>query len=234
MRSLYALGVAFAAALATVSTPATSATVFAEEFADNSAGWTLGLEWQIGSAAASTGQSMGNPDPGVDHTPNANNGVAGVVIGGNASIFNGLHPYYYLESPVINLSNSVGNVTLQYHRWLNSDYASYMINVIDVFDGASWVNIWKTGGFPGVTDNAWLLQTFDITLYANNNFKVRYGFGIFSVGVLRVSSWNVDDVAIFDQSVSNVPVPAALPLFAGGLGLLGLLIRRRKRIPTPT
>jgi len=28
------------------------------------------------------------------------------------------------------------------------------------------------------------------------------------------------------------PIPAALPLFAGGLGLIGLLARRRKRTKT--
>ena len=32
-----------------------------------------------------------------------------------------------------------------------------------------------------------------------------------------------------DVSVSNTPLPAALPLFAGGLGVMGLLARRKKR-----
>jgi hypothetical protein len=34
---------------------------------------------------------------------------------------------------------------------------------------------------------------------------------------------------ITSLSVSQTPLPAALPLFAGGLGMVGLLARRRKR-----
>ena len=55
---------------------------FVESFASNAAGWTLGTEWEIGPAKASTG---GGPDPANDHTPSSDNGVAGVVIGGSGS-----------------------------------------------------------------------------------------------------------------------------------------------------
>src|SRR5262249_50689665 len=48
---------------------------FAEDFHDNSKGWILGPEWQIGPAMASTGGVYG-ADPDTDHTPTADNGVA--------------------------------------------------------------------------------------------------------------------------------------------------------------
>ncbi|WP_196811806.1 S8 family peptidase, partial [Dolichospermum circinale] len=80
-------------------------TYFSDDFANNSKGWTLGTEWQIGAATASTGHVYGNPDPGTDNTPTADNGVAGVVIGGNASTA-ALHDFYYLTSPVINTSTA--------------------------------------------------------------------------------------------------------------------------------
>lgn len=39
-----------------------------------------------------------------------------------------------------------------------------------------------------------------------------------------------DDTAFIDNvSVTTTPLPAALPLFAGGLGMIGLLARRRKQ-----
>jgi len=41
-------------------------TYFWDDFANNSQGWTLGTEWQIGAATTSTGQIYGNPDPGTD------------------------------------------------------------------------------------------------------------------------------------------------------------------------
>ena len=34
--------------------------LFYDPFADNNAGWTLGIEWQVGSAKTSSGQSYGN------------------------------------------------------------------------------------------------------------------------------------------------------------------------------
>jgi hypothetical protein len=39
----------------------------------------------------------------------------------------------------------------------------------------------------------------------------------------------LDDVSVVRQSASVTPLPAALPLFVGGLGMVGLLARRRKR-----
>ena len=75
---------------------------FSENFNSNSAGWTLGPEWAIGAATASGGQAYNGPDPSYDATGTTGGGVAGVVIGGNASTA-ALHPYYYLTSPVINI-----------------------------------------------------------------------------------------------------------------------------------
>ena len=48
-----------AAALAGLVAPARAAIVFEEDFSDNSAGWVLGVEWQIGPAAPSTGHASG-------------------------------------------------------------------------------------------------------------------------------------------------------------------------------
>lgn len=194
--------------------------IFSETFANNSAGWTLGTEWQIGSATSSGGQNYGNSDPGTDHTATADNGVAGVVIGGNAML--PLHGYFYLVSPVIDVS-AYSDLQLEYYRWLNSDYTPYMHNVVDVFDGANWVNIWASGGAPGVLDASWTQQVFDLTPHINSALQVRFGHLVGSSGVFTVSSWNVDDFSL----TTSVPEPCSgLVLMAGSIGLL---VRQRRR-----
>ncbi len=181
------------------STPTSTATpplniLFSEDFSDNSAGWILDAQWQIGPAMASPPPGFGFGDPADDTSPTADNGVAGIIIGGNAPT--GLHDFYYFTSPVINTSLAGGPFTLQFNRWLNSDSDPYMTNVIDVWNGTIWVTIWNTDGSPAVTDNAWAPQTFDITPYQNAALRVRFGMKISQTGVFSVSSWNIDDFAI--------------------------------------
>jgi hypothetical protein len=177
-------------------------TYFSEAFADNSAGWTLDTEWQIGAATSSTGHtsSCGNGDPATDHTATADNGIAGAAIGGNVST--SLHSYYYLTSPAIDVSAVNGPLWLGFWRWLNSDYTRYMNNRVEVFDGAQWQVLWESGPPPNVEDGAWTQQAFDIGPYKNNQLQVRFGYEVGSGGVYTCSGWNVDDVEI-----SNVVCP---------------------------
>jgi hypothetical protein len=167
---------------------------FAEDFHDNSKGWMLGQEWQIGPAMMSTSQSWANPDPAQDHSPSSDNGVAGVVIGGSENPV--IHPYYYLTSPPFDTSAATGPVVFGFYRWLNSDYDPYMHNVVEVWDGATWVNLWKTGPSPAVEDTQWTYMSFDVTAHKNAAMQVRFGYDIGSSGVFTVSSWNVDDVLV--------------------------------------
>jgi hypothetical protein len=174
---------------------------FGDTFADQSKGWVLGPEWQIGPAQMSSGGVYG-ADPANDHTPSIDNGVAGVVIGGNASTT--MHGYYYLESPPFNSANAAGQVIFGFYRWLNSDYDPYMHNSVDVWNGSSWVNLWTSGGPPGVEDSppngmGWTFIQHDVTAYKSAAMRVRFGFDIQSLGVFTIGSWNVDDVLIASQ-----------------------------------
>jgi hypothetical protein len=183
------------------------ATVFEETFANatsgnNWNGWTLGNEWQIGVATVSTGHQGGNPDPAQDHSTSADNKLAGVVIGGNASISSS-HGLYYLTSPVIN-SSGTGNVMLDFWRWLNSDWYSWMWNTVEVYNGSSWVTLWNephefVNGTASETilDSAWTNITHDLTAYKNTNMRVRFGFAVqVDFDSWKMSSWNIDDVVI--------------------------------------
>ena len=171
---------------------------FADDFHDNSKGWLLGAEWQIGPAMASQNGVLG-ADPATDHSPSADNGVAGVVIGGNAST--NLHPYNYIESPPFDTATAAGSVILGFQRWLNSDYDPFMHNRVEVYNGSQWVVIWQSGPSPGIQDSppeglGWTFQQFDLTSYKNAAMKVRFGFDIGSGGVFTIGSWNVDDVLV--------------------------------------
>jgi len=198
--------------------------IFSDDFHNNQ-GWTLGNEWAIGPASPSSGQTGGNGDPATDHTPDSVNGLMGAVLGGNVSTV--LHDFYWTTSPAIDCTGYM-NVNMEYYRWLNSDYAPYMVNKIDVFDGTIWQNVWLTGASPAVQDSAWTLQQFDVSSYADGNadFKLRFGYAIESGGVWTVSGWNIDDISV---SGDVVPIPAAVWLLGSGIIALVGLKRKLKK-----
>lgn len=174
------------------------ATIFFEEdFADNSAGWNLGPEWEIGPAV-----DGGNcDDPALDHTNSGDNGLAGVEIGGcsPSSVSNTIHDFYYITSPVVDASAAPGNVTLQYWRVLHSDYTPYMQNVVEVTpDGANWTTLWSSDS-SSTHDADWTLMTHDVTAYKSATMQFRWGYNIDSTGVFDEGSWSLDDVLVADQ-----------------------------------
>lgn len=182
-------------------------TLYSEDFSTATAGngwngWTLGTEWQIGTAAVSMGHQGGNPDPGQDHSTTADNKLAGVVIGGNASI-SASHGFYYLTSPIIN-TNVAGNVMLDYWRWLNSDWYAWMVNSVEVYNGAAWVAVWSEphvyvmgAASETILDAAWTNVTYDLTAYRNPNMRIRFGFKTqVDIDSWLMSSWNLDDVVV--------------------------------------
>jgi hypothetical protein len=101
-------------------------------------------------------------------------------------------------SPAVDTSGAEA-VWLSFHRYLNSDYAPYMTNTIDVFDGNAWVNVWTSGGARSVQDAAWTLVTHDLTQYKNAALRVRFGFEIGGNGAFRVAGWSVDDVVLSNK-----------------------------------
>jgi len=169
---------------------------FSDTFASNAAGWTLGTEWQIGPAAASSGGfPYGNEDPGLDHTATADNGIAGVVLGGYAAEV--IHSMYYIESPSFD-GNGMDQVHLQYWRYLNSDYTPYMNNVVEVYNGAQWIQVWASDS-NSIVDADWTFVTHILTPHKNANMKIRFGFNVGSSGVFTVSGWNIDDVVVANK-----------------------------------
>ena len=197
---------------------ASAQVIFTEPFDNNTAGWTLGIEWQIGAATAGgNGSGVGFPDPGMDAQGTPGGGVAGVVIGGDAATAT-IHPFDYITSPVID-TTVIPSPTLSFQRWLNSDYSPFMTNVVEVFDGLTWVTIWgpEPQNSTPITDSAWNLWTFDVTAYTNAAFQFRFGFDIGSTGAYNISSWNIDDVTIFNAVVPYPGTPGGDVLLGTGV-----------------
>jgi hypothetical protein len=175
-----------------------SCVLFEETFSGNSKGWTLGTEWAIGPTKISTGHQLANPDPAQDHSPSSDNGVAGVVLGGNSTTL--LHDYYYLVSPVIDATSATSGLELRFYRWLNTDYATFQSAVVEVFDGSKWVKLFDSVTAPTPADAAWMPITVDLSSYVSNNLQVRFGYANLKDPVYAVSNWNVDDVRLVKKS----------------------------------
>lgn len=167
---------------------------FVDDFAGQAGGWNFGLEWGIGSAMAGGQPGQGNPDPGEDHTPSADNGVAGVVIGGNSSLVS-ITPSY-LTSKAISTAGW-GTVYVSYWRWLNTSGQEDRPHTVEVTadNGATWATLWSNKDGP-VFDSQWMRMSHDLSGYAGQTIRIRFGFGKVNVVDPSVSGWNIDDFAV--------------------------------------
>ncbi len=171
---------------------------FSENFSDNSAGWTLGNEWQIGPTQTSGGHEQGYPDPALDHSTTADNGVGGIVLGGNYTITE--HGPNYMTSPTINLSSATGTVKLTFWRWLNCDFDPYVVDTVQVYNGSTWITVFTSAPVGDtITDNSWTRYEYDVTAHKNANFKVRFSHQVGSENgfvAWIMSGWNIDDLSV--------------------------------------
>ena len=173
-----------------------STILFIDGFANNSKGWTLGTTWAIGATSAGPAPEEGNPDPAADHSTTTDNGVAGVVLGGNYSKV-ATTPYYYLTSPVINTSGT-GNLTLDFWRWLNTDYPIFVYSTIEVTtNGTTWTTIWSAPqNSTIIEDAAWRQINHNLNAYKSTTMQIRFGYAVGSTSAYAMSGWNIDDVII--------------------------------------
>jgi len=158
--------------------------------------------WQIGTASASSCGNSGCNDPGTDHTSyTCDNKIAGYIIGGcNAQTVN--PSMLYLTSPVIDLSSTPGALlTLKFWRWFVLDYPTYMVSVLEAFNGTAWNTLWynpaRSSGGPYPCDGAWSQVSYDISSYKTSSFQFRFGTQVTSTSVFVVGGMSIDDVEIW-------------------------------------
>jgi hypothetical protein len=170
-----------------------------EDFSRKGKGWQVSGEWQIGLAMASTPVGDVNADPGSDADGNSSGYLAGMVIGGN--IDNGLHDWYYLTSPVIDLSAQATATAI-----LDIQAAGEIIGtksqetkVEFTADGQTWVDVATIGDI----NKGWglLSQYVNITSeFCTAKFQFRIGYRVVVVidYILPiVAGLSVDNIAIY-------------------------------------
>ncbi len=192
-------------------------TIYADDFSVDR-GWTgLGgtSEWTIGPATGGTGSdSYGGPDPANDHSPGTDNNVLGNdLTSGSGGDYNAsIGQTYWATSPIIDCSRHT-DVELDFYRWLGIERNTYDHAYIQVYNGASWVEIFSN---PATTidDQAWNLVHYDVSAYADSNavFRIRFGLGTTDYA-WQYCGWNIDDIVVkgYFQGIISAPALVITP-----------------------
>ncbi|MFZ0524116.1 MAG: PEP-CTERM sorting domain-containing protein [Xanthobacteraceae bacterium] len=118
-------------------------------------------------------------------------------------------------------SDAVGQ-TLLVSGWVIDNGNGGPANVQFIFDGTTEENINMTAPPTGnsPSPDVWTEYSFDVTATGSDTFALSY--------FDNPSCDGLDNFSVTAE-VSSTPLPATLPLFAGGLGLMGFLGLRQKR-----
>jgi hypothetical protein len=104
-------------------------------------------------------------------------------------------------------------------------------NVVQFYSGAN-----GTGSLlstTGASTNSYIGS--DLACYTTTCTQTLFDLVTFTYDSGNIGSVKLIDTgqAAFEYGIAATPLPAALPLFAGGLGFLGYLTRRRKKHQSP-
>ena len=168
---------------------------FWTETLDSDPGWTAEGEWAFGVPSGGGGTSYGNPDPTGGFT---GSNVYGVNLAGDYSTAT-TPSYVSLITPTIDCSGHYG-VELKFKRWLNVDVQTYVVAIVDIYDGSYWYNFaWYNGAVP-TTDSDWIDCSYDISAWADNNpnLQIRWSYWV-KTGAFPYSGWNIDDIELWEN-----------------------------------
>ena len=122
------------------------------------------------------------------------------------------------------LVNNTGIDLLVFERF--SDEESPLLSL--TFGGPSIAGVFLESIMPGGINQTTVFG-FDLDLLGITAGAIVAGNVFFTI---NGNTPDIAEIAAIDSGTTVVPLPAALPLFAGGLGLLGLIGWRRKRVAT--
>lgn len=154
--------------------------------------WIAEPPWQIGPAVPSKCAIPKADDPGQDHSPSADNHLAGAAIGG--CLPTDPFPEACLTSPAIDVSGFPGELFLSFFDILSNTGAG-MQSRIDVFDGfkKEWVPL-ITVNEPLIAPD-WLEHSENLSPFKSPELRVRFCQRSDSPNP-PVGGWSIDDLAI--------------------------------------
>ncbi|MBN2563377.1 MAG: hypothetical protein JXQ75_20850 [Phycisphaerae bacterium] len=160
---------------------------------DSNPGWTTQGEWAFGDPTGSGGTAHGNADPDSGAT---GSNVYGVNLSGDYSTTIG--GPYYLQTGPMDLTG-IEDVTLKFHRWLNTDYVPYVSLKIEASNnGTTWDVVWQNATAE-IADSSWTQYSYDISIVADDQptVYIRWSHQVAQSGAYAYSGWNIDDVEIW-------------------------------------
>ena len=174
---------------------------------DANPGWSVQGQWAFGRPLGG-GSSFPDPTAGFTGT-----NVYGYNLAGDYA--NNISTTLYLTTPAVDCTQ-FHNVRLQFARWLGIEYSSYDQAVVQVSrDRTHWIDAWRHVGGT-IIDRAWTNVDLDLSAFADGEpaIYVRWGLGPTDSSVV-FGGWNVDDVALAGDFVSNAMFRFAATAFAG-------------------
>jgi len=152
-------------------------------------GWTVQGQWAFGDPAASAARTASRPAEWRDRHKR-------LWRQPQRRLFDGRWRPVLLDARPAG-SPRIARTTLQFQRWLNSDYQPYVYATLDVSsNGSTWTPVWSNGTSV-ITSNAWSLQQVDISAVADNQPRRMSAGAIASpAGAYAYSGWNIDDVQL--------------------------------------
>ncbi|MBW6478441.1 MAG: T9SS type A sorting domain-containing protein [Bacteroidales bacterium] len=174
-------------------------TIFYDDF-DTDKGWILTGEFER-DVPQGLGGSHGNPGANSAYT---GENVLGTDLTGLGDFPGDYEPgidiaEYAAITPILDCFY-YKDVTLTFHRWLNTEFTDKANIHISTDGGESWTQIWQNPNF--MSDLNWLQLTYNLPqVNRKDNVKIRFSIGP-TDALNNYSGWNIDNLVVTGEFIT--------------------------------